>query len=80
MLRKFRKYRDWFIHVTVRLDEDGAFTYEGFVRKPNPYGTRLSEISFTSGERHPTEQAALTAAFDFGKKKINDAAGPIRTR
>jgi hypothetical protein len=75
-----RKHRDWFIHVSVRLDEDGAFTYEGFVRKPNPYGARLSEISFKSGERHPTEQAPLTAAFDFGKKKIDDAARPIRTR
>jgi hypothetical protein len=66
------RYLEYFIEVSVRPLEDGAFTSGGFIRKPNPAGSGLPfETSFETTERHPTEDAARRSGLGFAKKKID---------
>ena len=62
--------REYEIEVRVRVDK-GFFADRGFIRKTE-YPS--SEISFASGERHPTPEAALEAGLAFARRKIDGRA------
>lgn len=59
------------VEVRVRVDR-GFFTDRGFIRKSNLAGDLTFEISFESGERQPSAEAALETGMVFARRKIDE--------
>ena len=77
---KVRRYGNFFIHVAVKLLEDGTYTPEGFIRKPRYDSDPPFSTSFRTDERHPTEQEALEAGTEFAKRRIDELTGLAPSR
>ena len=61
-------YKGYIINLRAVPTKDGAFTAHGSIEKHTP--SYVDDTPFETGERHPTEDAAVKAGIGWAKKKI----------